>query len=568
MAELRLAGRGAAPGLAQGVVSVLDAPARRTGRAAGSPAEERAALLGALEQARAEVEALAAATGGEAADMLGFQAAMLADDELARPALDAVAAGAPAPAAWEQAMAAEAAVYAGCGDPVMAARTADLDDMRDRVLAQLAPPGARAAPPPGAVILASDLPLSRFLALDWSRGGAIVLTEGSPGGHVAMLARARSVPMVVGLGVVGLGVLGLGAASAGALAGREALVDATAGEVTLDPDEGTRVAFAARLGEATAARGQAARFRAAPAVTADGTRILVNLNISDVAELDGLDPAICDGIGLVRTELLFHGVGGGASGRATGGAAGVAAGDTAGLPGEDVQHAAYRRIVEWAAGRPVVVRVLDAGGDKPVPGVTPAGESNPFLGLRGLRLLLRHPALFRTQLRALARAAAHGDVRVMLPMVTVPEELDAARALLDAAVHELAEEGVTARRPMLGIMVEVPAAAISVHRFGAEFFSIGSNDLTQYVTAAGRDIGSVASLADPLNPAVLSLVGTVARHGRAHGLGVSLCGDAAADPRCIPQLLAAGLRALSVAPDAVGRTKQAVAAVRLGLEAP
>ena len=537
MAERRLVGRSAAPGLAQGVVQVLEAP-RPAGRAAGTCEEERAALLTAIAGARAETTALAAAATGEAADMLAFQAAMLDDEELWRPVLCAIEAGTPVLAAWEGAMAEEAASYAASSDPAFAARATDLDDIRDRVLAHLSPGPAPAEAFPGAVIAAADLTLSRFLSIDWLNGGAIVLTRGSPAGHVAMLARARGVPMVVGVG---------GAAQA--LTGHEALVDAAAGEVVLDPDEATRAAFAARMGEAAAARGRADRFRAGLAYTADGTRIAVHLNVGDATDLDGLDPIICDGIGLVRTELLFH--------------------DGAGvLPDEDAQYAAYRRVADWAAGRPVVIRTLDAGGDKPIPGVTPDGESNPFLGLRGLRLSLCSPGLFRMQLRALARAAAHGDVRVMLPMVTVPEEVQAVRALVEAVLAELVEEGIRAARPRLGIMVEVPAAAICVERFEAEFFSIGSNDLTQYVTAAGRDIGSVAGLADPLNPAVLRLIEAVTRHGRMVGCEVSLCGDAAADPRCVGPLLRAGLRSLSVPPAAVGRTKEAIAAVDLAEAAP
>jgi phosphotransferase system enzyme I (PtsI) len=177
---------------------------------------------------------------------------------------------------------------------------------------------------------------------------------------------------------------------------------------------------------------------------------------------------------------------------------------------------------------------------------------------------LRSPELFRTQLRALARAAVHGNLRVMLPMVTIPEELAASRVLLDETMASLVRDGVPARRPLLGIMIEVPAAAIVVDRFDADFFSIGSNDLTQYVTAAGRDIGAVADLADPLNPAVLRLIATVAQHGRAAGRDVSLCGDAGAEPRCVEALLRAGLRSLSVAPAAVGRAKQAIAKVDLG----
>jgi phosphoenolpyruvate-protein phosphotransferase (PTS system enzyme I) len=278
-------------------------------------------------------------------------------------------------------------------------------------------------------------------------------------------------------------------------------------------------------------------------VTKDGTRIALNLNAGSVDELDGLDPAVCDGVGLVRTELLFHAPGG--------------------LPDEEAQYQAYRRIVAWAEGRPVTIRTLDAGGDKPIKGVTMDGESNPFLGVRGVRLSLRHPAVFRVQLRALARAAADGDLRIMLPMVTVPAELEASRKLLAEALASLAHDGIPAGRPKLGIMIEVPAAAIAIDEFDADFFSIGSNDLTQYVTAAGRDIGAVAELADPLNPAVLRLIASVARYGRANGREVSLCGDAGGDPRVIGALLSAGLRSLSVAPASVGAAKQAIAAIDL-----
>jgi phosphoenolpyruvate-protein phosphotransferase (PTS system enzyme I) len=167
------------------------------------------------------------------------------------------------------------------------------------------------------------------------------------------------------------------------------------------------------------------------------------------------------------------------------------------------------------------------------------------------------------QLRALARAALHGNVRIMLPMVTVPAELAAARALLDEEVAALTAAGIPARRPPLGIMVEVPAAALAIDLFDADFFSIGSNDLTQYVMAAGRDIAAVAELADPLNPAIIRLIQAVVTHGLAVGREISLCGDAAGDPAIVPHLLRAGLRSVSVAPPALGRTKAAIAAVDL-----
>ncbi len=200
------------------------------------------------------------------------------------------------------------------------------------------------------------------------------------------------------------------------------------------------------------------------------------------------------------------------------------------------------KVLEWAAGRPVTIRTIDAGGDKPVKGLT-VEEQNPFLGLRGIRLSLARPEVFRVQLRALARAAAHGNLKIMLPMVTIPAEIAAARRELDAVLAELAAEGIQAGRPPLGIMVEVPAVAIQPKDYSAaEFFSIGSNDLTQYVTAAARDSHRVADLCDVTNPAVMRLIADVAGFGRLSGIEVSLCGDAAGDPKLVPTLLKAGLR--------------------------
>ena len=213
----------------------------------------------------------------------------------------------------------------------------------------------------------------------------------------------------------------------------------------------------------------------------------------------------------------------------------------------------------------MVLRTLDAGGDKPIPGLTIDGESNPFLGTRGIRLCLARPDIFRIQLRAMARAAAHGNAKIMLPMVTVPEEIDRAAALLDDVVSELAAEGIPHIRPPLGIMVEVPAVAVVPELFArAAFFSIGSNDLTQYVTASARDIAAVAALNDAGHPAVAALVRRVLDSANDRGIDVSLCGDMGGDPRHIPALIAAGLRSVSVAPPQVGRTKLAIAAVIAG----
>jgi phosphotransferase system enzyme I (PtsI) len=243
----------------------------------------------------------------------------------------------------------------------------------------------------------------------------------------------------------------------------------------------------------------------------------------------------------VRTEFLFEG--------------------SQGLPDEDTQYTIYRHILDWAQGRPVTIRTLDAGGDKPIKGLTIEGEGNPFLGLRGVRLSLARPEVFRVQLRALCRAAVHGALKVMLPMIAVPSELDRAAAMLDEEFAGLKAKGIACARPALGIMVEVPAAALRAGDFAAAFYSIGSNDLTQYTMAAARDIGAVADLNDTGNPAVLTLIAGTVEVGHKRSVEVSLCGDAAADTRLTAALLATGLTTLSVSPIAVARLKAAIATV-------
>ncbi len=525
MPRREYSGQPASPGVATGPLARLaDAPEGE--RSAGTPEQERAALEAAIAAAVAELAELAAQSGGDAAEILEFQIAMLEDDALREGALRAIHVGVPADVAWAETLAEQVAEYEAATDAYFAARASDLRDLGARVLRRLLGTDD-AAIPAGAILLADDITPSRFLSIDWKAGGGIALIAGSKASHAAMLARARGVPMVVGLGRV---------AAAGHA---RAALDGAAGRLWLSPDASDVAALANRVAEARAAGDADADLLHRPAMTASGQRVLVQLNVANPSELDGLDPALCDGIGLTRTELLFP-----ARGR---------------LPNEDAQYAAYRRIVEWAAGRPVTIRTLDAGGDKPIAGLTIPGESNPFLGVRGIRLSLARPEVFSTQLRALCRAAVHGALKIMLPMVTVPDELEAARALLDAAVADLAARGVAARRPALGIMVEVPAAALAIERFDAAFFSIGSNDLTQYVTASARDIGAVSTLADVTNPAVLRLIAEVAAHGVRIGREVSLCGDAAGDPSTVPTLLDAGVRNLSMAPNAVAAVKAAIA---------
>jgi phosphotransferase system enzyme I (PtsI) len=376
----------------------------------------------------------------------------------------------------------------------------------------------------GAVICADDLPPSRFLEIDWSNGGGLALLRGSPTSHVAMLARARGIPMVVQLGVIGA-------------AGQIALLDGEGAVLELDPSAEQVGLFERRRDVHRKKRASARAILRQPAASWRGERIKLLINIQRVDDLEHADAQYADGIGLMRTEFLLGG---------------------RDLPDEETQYQAYDAVLRWAGTRPVTIRTFDAGGDKPVAGFTPTDEANPFLGLRGLRLCLQRPDIFMVQLRALVRAAVRGNLKVMFPMVTAPDELEQARVLVAEAARGLRTEGVEAAVPELGIMVEVPAAALRIADFKASFFSIGSNDLAQYVLACDRSNGELAKLLDPLHPAVLELIGRTAEYGRRAGIAVSLCGDMAGDARCVPALLDCGLRELSVNPGALAQIKQAI----------
>src|SRR6266849_2116640 len=522
----------ASPGLARGVLVRLQERVQAGIRAPSSGPSDSARLRQAIDSACAELTALKQrASDADAEAMLAFQIAMLQDPVLSEPAFAAIAGQVPPEQAWRDAMESQIRQYDSADDAYFRARTSDLCDMRDRVASILS--GTAIIPvPPGSIVIATDLPPSRFLEMSWD-GGGIALTEGSANSHVAMLARARGVPMLIGL-------------DPGILYGDgEALLDADNGMLITSPDAKTLADFAARQQTLRTGRLGTEEHLALPAVTAGGERGQVMINVADGAELGNLNPAWCDGVGLVRTELLFR--------------------SKHYLMDEAKQYEEYCRIVRWAEGRPVTVRLLDAGADKPIAGYTADAESNPFLGLRGVRLSLLHRQVLSTQLRALARAAALRPLQIMVPMVTSPDELDQVRQMLDDAVESLTEEGMDCARPALGMMVEVPAAALTCDLFNADFFSIGSNDLIQYVTACSRDSRPLAALQDPLQPAMLRIMREVVKYADTHEIPVSLCGDMAGDPRCVPALLGIGLRCLSVAPAALASVKAAVA--RYGSEA-
>jgi phosphoenolpyruvate-protein phosphotransferase (PTS system enzyme I) len=525
---MRIEGIPASPGYAEGPLFNLDRPPAVY---AGKPsaAEEKAALEAAIGRAVSRLSMLIDTADSEAAGILEFQIAMLEDDALSDPAFASIGSGQPADAAWRQALDAEIVGYEASDQDYFRARAADLRDIRDQVLRALTEDGEMAAPA-GAIFYGEDIAPTRFLETDWSTGGGIALKAGSTASHVAMLARSRGVPMIVGLGVAGLGA---SPANAPGLA----LLDAEHGGIVLAPSPAEVEAFRQSSSSFSARHGKAQAFLSRPAATSTGTPVRVQVNIAYPSDVDGIDISTCDGVGLMRTEFLF--------GRT--------------LPDEETQYHAYRKVLQWAGEKPVTIRTVDAGGDKPVPGLT-VEEGNPFLGLRGIRLSLARLDIFRVQIRALLRAAAHGNLKVMFPMIATAEEYERATALFAEEQTGLAARGIAQRMPPLGIMVEVPSVAIAPEAFAnVAFFSIGSNDLTQYVMAAARDNAAVAHLNSVRHPAVLRLIASVASFGREKSIPVSICGDAGGDPSSIPALLEAGLRDLSVAPAQLAMAKAAIA---------
>ena len=531
-AERVYRGEPASPGLAIGALVRVPAPRPVVDDAGEPPAGAKLRLAAAIRQAKGELSALIAAADAMGADILAFQHELVDDPTLAEAADSVIDRGMGAVSAWQAAIGEQIAVYESADDEYFRARASDLADLRDRVIGVLCGAG-NAVPrdvPDGAIVLAEDMTPSVFLSFDWRRLGGAALTGGSRASHVAMLARARGVPLVTGLEIEPTAFVG------------DAVLDAHGGMLVVSPDATTRARYASRIAENEELRRRARDWRSRPAVTAAGERIEVMVNIDDPGAISDEILRASDGIGLLRTEFLFIG--------------------RERLPSEDEQFNAYTRILHRLGGKPAIIRTLDVGGDKPLPGVNIAAESNPFLGLRGIRLCLEKPELFRPQVRALLRTGIDKALRVMLPMISTAAEVEEARQVFADNLADLQRAGVPAAMPLLGIMVETPAAAIAADLIDADFYSIGSNDLTQYVMAAARDSGGrVARLNDPAHPSVIRLIERVVAHGRASGKPVSLCGDMASDPALVPILLDAGLRRISVAPASLGRIKLAISKV-------
>lgn len=522
-----MAGVIAVPGIAIGPAFHVSAVELKVpDRGAGEKAE-RARLAAAKDQVRDALRAEAEGDGPQA----GIAAAHLVfldDPELDAASLSAMAAGASAGAAWRGAIGGQADALRNTGDARFAERADDLVDLERSVLVALYGAPDVPCPPAGAVLIADDLLPSQLMALADAGLAGIATGKGGPTSHVAIIAAGLGLPTLVSLGP-----------DLAAIADGTQLVIAD-GRLAIAPD----AASVDRL-RATAAlrdvRRRAAVARAQEmAVTVDGSRIEVFANLGSVTDARAAVAAGAEGCGLLRTEFLFL--------------------DRAAAPDEEEQRLAYQAIADTLGPRPMIVRTLDIGADKPASYLPMAAEENPALGLRGIRLQLAVPGLLDTQLRALLGVRAQAPLRIMLPMVADRGELLEARAALERLAAAM---GVAA--PELGIMVETPAAALSAASLAADaaFFSIGSNDLTQYALARDRTNAAVAAGLDGLHPAILRLIAETVRGGAAHGRWTGLCGGLAAEPAAIPLLIGLGITELSVPAAAVAETKALVRTLSL-----
>jgi phosphocarrier protein FPr len=535
----RLSGIPASAGIAIGPVAKLRSAAVAIApRAIGNPEAERRRLLTAVDSAQQETRALyewaKAHLGIDEAGIFDAQSLFLEDPELVDGVWRRLAEdGVGAETAWQAETGRLADRLGDLDDSYLRARAADMADVAARVLRRLTgQSGAAIAPREPAILTSHDLAPSEVKDFDPALVLGLCLETGSASAHSVILARAMGIPVVAGLGP------GISALADGTIVA----VDGERGTVWISPDPGQVQGLEARRENWLAARHAAESERHKPAATRDGHPIRVLANISGVAEAVEAVARGAEGVGVLRTEFLFLG--------------------RAAAPGEEEQLAAYGAIAESLAGRPLSIRTLDIGGDKSLPYVEIGEEANPFLGWRGIRVMLSRRDLFRTQLRAILRAGAAQPVELLLPMISSVDELRQTKALVAEAEAELEREGLPFRKNIpIGVMIEVPAAVAVADRLAREasFFSIGSNDLIQYAMAADRTNSRVAPIADPFQPAVLRMIQQTIQAGRGAGIGVAVCGELAADPLAAPLLLGLGLEEFSVSAPAIPELKRAIA---------
>ena len=515
-----ISGTPAAPGIAIGPIYQVQREQIIIQETATSPSQEMEGLERAIVAAKTQLATLHSQVkervGEATAAILIAHQNILDDPTLLKATLANIKAGYSAGRAWQMAIEANVGQLANLKDELLAARAADVQDAGNRVLWHLADHGDQglALPAHAVILVADDLTPSDTINLDAKRVLGICTAAGGPTSHSAIIARALGIPAIMGVGPEAL-------ESAN---GKQAVLDGYAGKLTVDPTPATIAAAKVLQRKQQRRRNAEIKVVLEPAITRDGQHVRVAANIARVGDAKQALTSGAEGIGLLRTEFLFL--------------------HRSDPPTEDEQFEAYRDIILALEGQPVIIRTLDVGGDKSLPYPPLPKEENPFLGQRGIRLTLVHPELLLTQIRAILRAAEAGPpVGIIFPMVTNLEEWRAVRTVVEEARADL-----NAPVGELGMMIEVPAAALLAEVFAqdADFFSIGTNDLTQYTLAMDRTHPVLAQQADGLHPAVLHLIDRSVRAAHTEGKRVGVCGELAADLLAIPILVGLGVDELSV----------------------
>lgn len=415
-----------------------------------------------------------------------------------------------------------AQMFRSLGDELMAERAADAEDLKQQLLRICLGCGRQdlSVLPGDVIVLAEELTPSDTVRMDTAHVKGIATRLGGATAHSAIIARTLGIPAAAGID----------GWQTEALNGHMAILDGADGTLTVDPTDEETACYQSRKAQADCEAQALEAFRTCPSQTKDGAALEICANIGTPQEAQQAMEYGADGVGLFRSEFLFM--------------------DRDALPTEDEQFEAYRMAAQTMAGKPLIIRTLDVGGDKKLPTLELPHEDNPFLGFRAIRMTLSHPEIFRPQLRAILRAAAYGDVRVMFPMIGSMDQLREAKALLREQEQTLQAEGVPTGPVKVGMMVEIPAAAVLAEEFAKEvdFFSIGTNDLTQYTLAVERGNAAVAHLYAPEHPAVLRLIAMTAQAAAERHIPCGMCGEAAGDPKLAPAFVGMGVNELSMSP--------------------